>query len=372
MWRCPVAACLTLLCACTDSDPCERGVAGTLCPVAGTGDAAFNGDGHTADSTSFYLPSSARRGPDGLLYVMDYNNHRLRRIDWSGTVQTLAGDGFHAGATAGAIATESSLENPIEFDFLPDGRVIFVSYHDPRVMTLEPDGTLGVIAGDVFQAERPHEGDGLPTQYARFFELTGITIAPDNAIYLADATGNVVRVIRNGVIYPFAGTGGQGYSGDGGPAVDAVLSGPSAVAADASGNVYIADSLNSVVRRVAADGTISTFAGTGVRGFSGDGGAATEADLSQPYGVEVSPEGSVYIADRYNGSVRVVPPDGIISTLAGDGTLGHDGDFGPASDARLGGLNRIHLDRDGGLLVADQTNNCIRKILPPVAGSPLR
>jgi sugar lactone lactonase YvrE len=355
------------LAACGDADPCAERVPGTLCTLAGTGDAAFNGDGMRARDTALYLPSQVRRGPDGLLYVMDFNNHRIRKIDDRGLVSTIAGDGFHAAASDGVAAIDSSLENPIDFDFLPDGRLVFVAYHDPRVFVIEHDQTLRVIAGSSLVAERGDEGDGLPPTFARFMELAGIAVAPDGAIYLADSTANRVRVIANGTIQTFAGAGGgPAYSGDGGPATDARLDSPTALAVDTAGSVFVTDRGNCVVRRIDNTGMISTITGTGTRGFSGDGGPAALAALSHPDGIAVAGDGSLYIADRVNSRIRRIGTDGSIETIAGTGVRGTDGDGGPAAMAQLGYVSRIQIDADGGLLIADQSNHVVRKILPPL------
>lgn len=353
-WLFPLAACLGWGCT-PAADPCAEGVPGTLCPVAGTGKSAFNGDGKPAAETSFFLPSQVRRGPDGLLYVMDFNNHRLRRIEADDTVTTIAGDGFHAGAVEGIPATDSPLENPVDFDFLPDGRIVFVSYHDPRVLLLDHDGTLKVIAGTIFAAERGNEGDGGPATFARFVELHGIAVAPDGTIYVADAPANRVRVIAtDGTIRTFAGAGSRGYTGDGGAAVAATFDGPTALALDAEGSLYISDSLNCVIRKVTSDGTITTVAGSG----PGEG-----SELSHPDGIAVAPDGTLFIGDRLHSLVRQVSPDGTLSTIAGTGTRGLSGDGGPALEAELGYVSRVQLDTDGGLLIADQTNGSIRKLV---------
>ena len=353
-------------CGSEGPDACAQHVVGTMCTVAGTGELAFTRDGLAAPRTALYLPSEVRRGPDDLLYIMDFNNMRLRRIEAGGTVATIAGDGFHAGATEGALATDSSLENPIDFDFLPDGRVIFVSYHDPRVLLIDTDGTLQLVAGNAQQGLLGNEGDGGPPALAQFLEIVGIVVAPDGAIYLADDSAHRVRVIRNGTIETFAGTGEPGYRGDGGPATAAALNAPSALALDDAGNLYISDTYNCIVRKVAPDGTISTVAGARHRGFSGDGSLATAAELADPNGIAVAADGTLYIGDRLNHRVRKVAPDGTISTIAGTGTRGLSGDGGPAIAAELGYVSRVQLDTDGGLLIADQTNSAIRKILPPL------
>lgn len=352
-------------CGADTAEDCALQPPGTVCAVAGNGELAFNRDGLPAAETAFYLPSEVRRGPDGLLYIMDFNNMRLRRIDAAGTISTIAGDGFHAGATEGVAATASSLENPIDFDFLPDGRAVFVSYHDPRVLVVDGDGTLRRIAGNAQPGVRGNEGDGGPASEAQFVELAGIAVARDGAIYVSDDMAHRVRVIRDGVIDTFAGSGVQGYQGDGGPARDAALDAPTALALDAAGNVYVADALRDVVRKIAPDGTISTVAGTGERGFAGDDAPGIAAQLAGPEGIAVAGDGTLYIGDRLNSRVRKLAPDGTISTIAGTGVRGMTGNGGPARDARFGYLSRVQLDSDGGLLVADQSNSCIRKILAP-------
>lgn len=367
-WALPLLR-LTLFgwgCGSRASDVCEHKPSGTVCPVAGTGEMAFIRDGLPAAQTTFYLPSEVRRGPDGLLYVMDFNNMRLRRIEADGTVSTIAGDGFHAGAMEGARATDSSLENPIDFDFLPDSRVVFISYHDPRVLMIDHDGTLVRLAGMAQPGVSGNEGDGGPATSAQFIELVGIAVAPDGTIYVSDDIAHRVRVIRNGVVDTLAGNGLPGRLGDGGPAHDAALAAPTALTLDAAGNLYLSDAAAHVIRKVSSDGLISTVAGTGKYGFAGDGGAAIAAQLAGPDGIAVGDDGALYIGDRLNSRVRKVAPDGTISTLGGTGVRGMTGDGGPARAAEFGYVSRVQLDTDGDLLISDQTNSRIRKILSPL------
>lgn len=349
----------------SSSDPCKGAKPGTVCDLAGNGQTAFIADGMPAHDTALYLPSEARRGPDGLVYIMDFNNMRIRRIEADGTVSTIAGDGTHAYAIPGSAAADSPLESPIDFDFLPDGRLIFVSYHDPRVLLIDTDGTLKTVAGDVEPGLLGNEGDGGPATSAKFIELTGITVASDGTIFVSDDQASRVRMIRNGTITTYAGRGAPDYSGDGGLATSAGLDSPSALALDDAGDLFIADSFNSAIRKVTPDGIITTVAGTGTSGFSGDGGAATAAQLSHPDGVAFA-NGSLIIGDKFNSRVRMVAADGTISTIAGTGTRGFSGNGGPALLADFGYLARVQLDTDGNVLIADQSNSCVRKVIAPL------
>lgn len=355
------AAVLIVLLAVGCQPSCDE--PGVVCRLAGTGELAFNRDGLPPEQTHFYLPSSVRRGPDGRIYVMDFNNMRLRVIDDDGLVRTLVGNGFHAVADTTVPATESPLENPIDFAFAPDGTIVFVSYHDPRVLRLTPGGTLEVVAGTGELGVRGNEGDFEDALDAAFIQLDGIAIADDGTIYVSDSKANRVRMIRDGIVYPVAGNGRDAYAGDGGPATEASLDWPTALALDASGALFVADTLHHVIRRIDPDGTITTVAGSGAQGFAGDGGPPEAAQLSQPYGIAIAEDGTMYIADRENFRVRRVR-NGVIETIAGTGVNGLAGDGGLARDAELGHIARVALDGDA-LLVADQSNGCARRITLP-------
>ena len=348
----------------SDPNPCDSAEPGYLCMVAGTGAYGFNEDGLAPEDSDLYLVSQARRGPDGLLYVMDFNNHRLRVIDEDGRMQTLAGNGFHGPGFPGVIATDSPLENPIDFDFLPNGRPVIVSYHDPRLLVLTAEGTLESIAGTGDVGETGSEGDGNFALFARFIQLDGIAVAPDGAIYVSDSLAHRIRVIRENKVSTFAGTGDASYSGDGGPATEAALNGPTALALGNDGDLYVADTFNNVVRHILADGTIETVAGTGEEGFAGDTGPAIDALLNQPTGVDIAADGTIYVADRNNFRVRRIDPSGTIETLAGTGINGDAGRSALASDAALGFVARVTLDGDS-LLVSDQSNSCVRRLYLP-------
>ena len=353
-----IAALLALV-ACEREGPTCAEQPGFVCPIAGTGDLGFNRDGIPAKDADLFLVSAARRGPDGRIWVMDFNNHRLRRIDDEGRIETVAGNGFHALADVTVPALESPLENPIDFDFLADGRVVIASYHDPRVLAVDAEGRFEVLAGLGEEGMVGNEGDGGDALAAMFIQLDGIAITGDDTIYVSDSKAHRVRVIRDGIVDTVAGTGERAYSGDGGPGTTAALHWPTALELDPQGNLYIADTFNHVVRRLATDGTITTVAGSGVQGFAGDGGDALAASFDQPYGLALAGE-DLYVTDRGNFRIRRVQA-GIVDTFAGNGMRGDAGDNGPYDDATFAYMARIAID-GAGLLVADQSNSRVRRI----------
>jgi uncharacterized protein (TIGR03437 family) len=200
----------------------------------------------------------------------------------------------------------------------------------------------------------------------------GLALDSAGNLYIADSNNNVIRkVATSGTITTVAGNTLVGYLGDGGLATNAILQDPRAVTLDAAGNLYIADSLNHVVRKVTGDGRIATIAGIGGQGgFSGDGGPATQAELYYPDGLAVDSVGNLYIADSLNNRIRVVTPGGIIMTVAGNGKFGDSGDGGPATSARLNGPTSVALDSAGNLYVGDSENSVVRKLTPDNSGIP--
>jgi DNA-binding beta-propeller fold protein YncE len=290
---------------------------------------------------------------------MDFNNMRLRcRID-SGVVDTIAGNGVHAFAFQNAPALESPFENPIDFAFLPNGEVVIVSLHDPRVLVVDQQNTLRLIAGTGNVGDG---GDGGPADQALFSELAGVAVDTDGSIFVSDDLANRVRVIRpDGNIYAYAGTGAAGDAGDGGAAQDAQLFHPEGLALDRDGHLYVADTYNHRVRRIdAVTGLIETVAGTGSEGSSGDGGPARSAELNYPRGVRVAPDGRLYIADTFNHRVRRIEKDGTLATVAGS-TKGYGGDGGLATEALLRGPAHIEVD-DHTLFIPDQQNQVVRLV----------
>ncbi|CAG0951179.1 partial Putative deoxyribonuclease RhsC, partial [Anaerolineae bacterium] len=205
--------------------------------------------------------------------------------------------------------------------------------------------------------------DGGPAIQADLNWPSRVAVGPDGSLYIADTYNSRIRKVgTDGIITTVAGTGVSGYSGDGGQATQAELYDPYGVAVGPDGNLYIADLVNSRIRRVGTDGIITTVAGTGALGYSGDGGPATQADLHYAYGVDVGPDGSLYINDSSNSRIRKVGTDGIITTVAGTGGYGYSGDGGPAIQANLLYPNGVAVDTDGSLYIGDTGNNRIRKV----------
>jgi RHS repeat-associated protein len=209
----------------------------------------------------------------------------------------------------------------------------------------------------------PDIGDGGPADEAVLVSPCDMVMAPDGSMYIADQQNERVRrVDPDGIITTVAGTGNDGYNGDGGQATEAELNSPTGVAIGPDGSLYIADHQNNRIRQVTPDGIITTVAGNGDRGYGGDGGRATAAQLYYPMGIAVGPDGSLYIADSFNHRVRRVAPDGIIATAVGDGTAGSGGDGGPATSAQLAEPRDVALDSDGNLYVCDWSTNVIRRV----------
>ncbi|MGH8584547.1 MAG: RHS repeat-associated core domain-containing protein [Gammaproteobacteria bacterium] len=241
------------------------------------------------------------------------------------------------------------------------GKVLYLG-DGTRRSTTGLRATMTTVAGSALGG---FSGDGGPATAAALGGLPGLALGPDGSLYIADAGNHRIRRVGpNGIITTVAGTGATGFSGDGGPATAASLSGPFGLALSLDGSLYIADQFHHRIRRVGPDGIITTVAGTGAIGISGDGGPATAAALNSPFGVALGPDGSLYIADGGNNRIRRVGPDGIITTVAGMGFFGFSGDGGPATAAALYLPLGLALGLDGSLYIADTGNNRIRRVGP--------
>jgi hypothetical protein len=331
----------------------------TIFTVAGTGALGFGGDGGAATRAVLNHPRGLAAMPDGGYLIADATGNRVRRVYPSGTIRTVAGTGT-AGATGdGGPATAARLNNPHSVAILPDGGFLIADDSNHRIRKVSSSGTITTVAGIGVGA---FGGDGGPATAARLKGPRSVSSYPDGSYLIADSDNNRIRrVSTSGIITTVAGTGTSSFGGDGGPAKNAAMNSPYGVATLPDGGYLIADADNARVRRVLPDGRIITVAGVGVRGFSGDGGPATAARITSPYNTAPLPDGSFLIADTSNNRVRQVNPAGIITTVAGTGAAGFSGDSGPASAAALNGPKAM-LAFGSGFLIADASNHRVREV----------
>ena len=314
---------------------------------------------------------------DGLnnLYIADMSNHRIIKVSSTGTISTVAGDGTEGFSGDGGAATAAQLNAPTGVTLDNAGSLYIADWGNNRIRRVDSAGVISTVAGDGTQG---FSGDGASAAAARLNAPIGVTSDGSGNLYIADTNNHRIRkitiapgfalgILTTGTISTVAGSGTASYGGDGGAATAAQLNAPSAVASDAAGNLYIADTDNHRIRMVNSAGNISTVAGSGTAGFSGNGGAATAAQLNAPSGLALDRSGNLYIADAGNHRIRMVNSAGVISTVAGSGTAGFDGDGGAAVAAPLNSPRDVALDRSGRLYIADKNNNRIRRVKPPTA-----
>jgi len=331
--------------------------------VAGAGSNVlpFSGDGGPATSAGFLGPNGIAVDSAGNIYLADSSNNRIRKVDAAGIVTTLAGNGAITFAGDDGPATSGSFFTPLGVAVDGAGNVYIADSLNHRVRKVDTAGILTTVAGAGYPES---SGDGGPATRAGLFSPLAVAVDTAGNLYIAE-TSRIRRVDTAGIITTVAGGALPGFSGDGGPATRAQLFLPAGVTVDASGNIYIADVGNRRIRKVTADGIISTVAGNGTKGFSGDGGPATSAQID-PFGAHqglaADGAGNLYFADIANHWIRKVDTAGIISTVAGNGTAGFSGDGGAAFSASLNNPSDIALDSAGNLYIADTSNLRVRKV----------
>ncbi|WP_416483225.1 RICIN domain-containing protein [Streptomyces sp. CL12] len=328
--------------------------------VAGDGTAGPKGDGGPAVSAQVDRPIGIAMDRTGTLYVADYGGHRVRRITTDGKISTVAGTGSGTFGGDGGPATSAQLKNPCGVAVDKEGNLYIADSENYRVRKVTVDGKISTVVG---AGTSTTSGDGGPATAARLNRPTGVAVDDDGVLYIADYSGHRIRrITTDGRISTVAGTGSANFGGDGGPATSAQLRNPYGVTVDGEGNLYIADRGNHRIRKVTADGRISTVAGTGSASYGGDGGPATSAQLNNPFATVVDSTGAFCIADYGNHAVRKVTADGVISTVAGTGTGGIAGDDGPAAEAQLKNPAGVAVDCVDTLYIADHNNNRVRKV----------
>jgi RHS repeat-associated protein len=336
-------------------------------------------DGGPATDAKFATPQDIAFAPDGTYYITDFVHNRVRKVNPNGIITTVAGDGLcnGPGGTSdigdnGPAAT-AHLCRPWGIHYAPDGSLYVGDQQHHRIRRIAPNGFIATVAGNGTQnCNIPGctQGDGGPATQANLNSPFGAIVGTDGSLYISD-TGHskVRRVAPNGIITTFVGTGISGPGGDGILATQTSLSGPEQLAFAPDGSLYIAECTAYKVRRVGTNGIITTVAGNGQPGFSGDGGPATAAEFFSPCGVAFGPDGSYYLSDYQNGRLRAVGPDGVVSTIAGGGSCGGApcGDGGPATQAQMVETPRSIVGPDRSIYIVDQGGR-IRRLGPVLPG----
>jgi sugar lactone lactonase YvrE len=328
----------------------------TIDTFAGNGTSGYSGDNSPATSAAMN-PGGIAVDSAGNLYIAD--NNRIRKVS-NGVITTVAGNGTYGFSGDNGPATSAQLFNPQGVAVDSAGNLYIADTFNNRIRKVS-NGVITTVAGNGTSGA---SGDNIPATTAQLNWPYGVAVDSAGNLYIANTYNNRVCKVSNGIITTVAGTGTHGFSGDNGPATAAQLSWPDGVVVDSAGNLYIADTDNNRIRKV-SNGVITTVAGNGTEGFSGDKGPATAAQLGWPYSVAVDSAGNLYIADTYNNHVRKVS-NGVITTVAGDGTFGFGGDKGPATSAAVSPAG-VALDSAGRLYIADTVNYRIRILRP--AGS---
>jgi hypothetical protein len=403
---------LLLVVGCGSDDPeiipCDSTVVGNICTVVGTGDSGYSGDDGPAIEAVMSLPQDTLFAPDGTLYILDWNNHRVRKMDPDGTMRHVAGRGELFGP--GDDPANSDLNHPTSFVLHPSGESLEIAaWHNSKLRS--SDLATGEIVDTCGDGRRAYFGDDGPAMTASLDLPASLAYAPNGDMIVMDQANQVLRSIdAAGNIHLLAGrcvidagatceapvqcpapsgkwtcgdpamTCGMPctprYAGDGGPAADMRIAQPFGQSADPAGrivfdddgNLYFADTSNQIIRVIDTEGNVDRVAGTapvdGVAqaGYEGDGGDALDARLNNPVDLALADDGTLYISDVYNHCIRAVAPDGTIDTVVGTcGTDGYDGDHGPALDATLKRPYGIELGGDF-LYIADTGNNVIRAV----------
>jgi uncharacterized repeat protein (TIGR01451 family) len=320
----------------------------------------YLGDGNLATSAALNQPRSVDFDSIGNLYIVDNFNFRVRKIDTSGVITTIAGNGFNGYSGDGGPATAASIEvgaQGVAVD--ASGNVLIADYNNCAIRKVNTSGIITTAVGGVCG----YSGDGGPASAATLGGPLDPTFDSSGNLFFIDSENCAVRKVNtSGIITTVAGNGTCGFSGDGGPATSATFNAISGIALDAAGNLYLADSVNNRVRKVNTSGIVTTIAGDGTGGFSGDGGPATAAALFAPGDVEVNAAGIIYVSDVFNGRIRRIDAAGIISTLVGTGECCYSGDGGPAANARVTVPFGLGLDARGNLYFTDDNVYRVRKI----------
>jgi trimeric autotransporter adhesin len=325
--------------------------------IAGTGVAGYSGDSGIATAAQLFYPYAISTEKSGIIYFSDWFNHCVRKIDQNGIISTVAGTGSSSYSGDGGPAALAQLHLPTGVCSDAAGNIYISDYGNRRIRKIDTSGNIATIAGT---GSNGFSGDGGPAIAAQLNSAINIAVDIAGNIFIADMNNDRIRKIdANGIISTIAGSGTPGYSGDGGQAVAAQLRSPQGVAIDKAGNLFIADANNHRIRRVNTSGVITTIAGTGVNGYTGDGGPAAFAQLYLPSDVDVDTSGNLYIVDEINCCIRKIDAGNIITTIAGTGKWGVSADGGQATGSTLYYPKGMGY-RNGRIYISDTQSNRIR------------
>jgi len=346
------------------------GADGVITTFAGTGaTGVFSGDGGPASSAALSLPTDVSTDSAGNVYVADFGNSRVRIIA-GGIINTVAGRTNGAPLIDGEAAVNARLEGPTGVAADRSGNVYFVesglgsgsglAVSDYKLWKVSTNGILSSFAGNGIP---DFSADGAPASTTQLNGVTGVAVSPSGVVYISDTLNHRVRSFTlNGILTTLAGTGQAGFNGEVVLPGQARLNRPGGVAVDGQGNWYVADTANNRVRKVQPGGNLFTIAGNGNASYFGDGGQAAKGSINQPESIALDAQGNIYIADTLDNAIRKVTPSGMITTFAGTGAAGYSGDNGPATQARLRLPKGVAVDAAGNVYVADTGNSQIRRI----------
>lgn len=333
----------------------------TIHTVAGTGKQGFSGEGGPATAADIDNPFGVVRGPDGALWYCEYTGHRIRKINPEGTIHTIAGTGKAGYTGDGGPATEATFNKPHEIRFDAAGDLYAVDMVNNAVRKI--DMKTGIVTTIVGTGEAGYSGDGGPATKATLAQPHSIQFGPDGNLYICDIKNHVIRLLdlKTGIISTFAGTGKPGVTPDGSPLQGTPINGPRSLDFDADGNLWLATREgNQVFKLDLQAGIIHHIAGTGKKGFTGHGGPAKDATLSGPKGIAIDLDGNVWLADTESHSVRMIDTKkGTLELIAGTGKKG-DGPDGDPLKCDLARLHGIFADADGSIYIGDSEAHKVR------------
>ena len=323
------------------------------------------GDGSLALNSKLVLPTQYLPQPDGSAYITELGNSRVRKISSTGIISTIAGTGVSGSAGDNGLATQAKIGDVLGLTVAADGSIYLADLSMHVIRKISPNGIISTIAGT--SGVPGYSGDNGPANLAKINNPAYIISLSDGSILFSEIGNNVLRqILPNGIIRTYAGDGTRGYSGDNGPAALAKFNEPTGITTDANGAIYVADSRNNVIRKIAPGGMITTVVGNGTAGFSGDNGPAIQAQLIYPIGIAVTSRGEIYLTDANNSVVRFVDLNNNIKTVAGISQFfGYDGGNQPADNTIFNFPLGISLMPDETLIIVDRFNELIRKMSSP-------